>query len=178
MDVLTRPLSQRVRPVHILRCGYRAGTLSVGHSRATRPRPVCKFVWSACRLSIVFACPRAPPSSFHGVSGTGASDTAHGTRGGSPASGQYSRNACPLLRARFASLGQAEAVPNPLPPIGFRSMDAERAPSGDLSPTYDDASEPVAEVPAPLLPSATQCPRRTALRALIMPSGGSSLPGS
>ena len=56
--------------------------LSGGHSTTARPRPVFKFVWSVCRLSFAFACPRAPPPNFHGTSGTGDPDTATQLRRG------------------------------------------------------------------------------------------------
>ena len=85
-------------PVHILSHGYRAGTPSGGHSRAAHLRPVIKFAWSVCRLSFVFACPRAPPSGFHSVSRTGAPDTARRTRGDPTTPGQHNRIACSPLR--------------------------------------------------------------------------------
>ena len=52
-------------------------------------------------------------------------------------------------------------------------MGAERDSSEYVSPTCDNASEPVAVGPAPLLASATQCPQRGALRASTMPPDGS-----
>ena len=62
----------------------------------------------------------------------------------------------------------------PIGLVGSRLMGAGRAPSGDVSPTYDDASQPVAVSPASFLASATQCPQRAALCAPIMPFDGSA----
>ena len=73
-------------------------TASGGHSSVARPRPVFKFVWSVCRLSFVFVCPRAPPPDFHGINGTGDPDTARRTHGDSTTTGQRNRGICPPPR--------------------------------------------------------------------------------
>ena len=121
--VLACSLSQITRrahsyPAYILRHVCMAGISAGGHSGAAGPRPVFKFVWRVCRLSFVFGCPRAPPSVFQRVSGTGTPYTARPIRGDSTASGQRSRFAFPPLRGWFASR-QAEEASSPLPPLTF-----------------------------------------------------------
>ena len=89
-----RGFSETSYPAPSPRREYRAETPSGGHSRAAHPRPVFKFVWSVCRLSFVFACPRAPPPDFHGSSETGDPDTSRRTHGDSTTFGQRNRGIC------------------------------------------------------------------------------------
>ena len=60
----------------------------------------------------------------------------------------------------------------PPAPVDPQLMGAERATSGDVSPTRDNAPPPVTVRPAPRSASATQCPHRAALRASVIPLQG------
>lgn len=60
-----------------------------------------------------------PSSGFHGVSGTGTSDSPRRTRGDSTASCQGNRVAYPPSRGLLASIVKKVAAPSPLPPLIF-----------------------------------------------------------
>ena len=62
----------------------------------------------------------------------------------------------------------------PRAPVDPQSMGAERAISGDVSPTRNNAPPPVTARLAPWSALATQCPQRAALRASTIPSESSA----
>ena len=70
-------------------------------------------------------------------------------------------------------LSSSRTGSEPRAPVDPQSMGTERATSGDVSPTRDNAPPSVTIRPAPQSASATQCPHWAALRASIIPSEGS-----